>query len=238
MLQVRRRIKLESLRTHHDVTDPLLAVLGTLFAILLGFMLANAMQRFEAARINIEQEAGAVGDIFRIADGLPEKSSGPLRKGCLDYLNLVVDEEYTLMQKGKFSEHAWNVYGDLWHDCVHFQPQTQAESNLHQELVGAMARVGECRRTRYAQLHYCLPTPLWCILIFGGLCTIGFTYFFAVEDIKLQIAMTSVITSIICLNIYMLAGFDAPFSGDIAIAPTAFATMRETMQRVVNKTYK
>jgi hypothetical protein len=238
MLLVRRSIKLENLRSHHDVTDPLLAVLGTLFAILLGFMLANAMQRFENARVNIEQEAGAVGDIFRIADGLPEQIRTPIRKKCLDYLTLVVDEEFGLMQKGKFSQKAWNVYGDLWRDCVHYQPQTQGESNLHQELVGAMSHTGECRRIRYAQLRYCLPVSLWFILIFGGLCTVGFTYFFAIENIKLQILMTSVITSIVCLNIYMLAGFDAPFSGDIAITSTPFATMRETIEEVESKKLK
>src|ERR1700733_3570972 len=71
MLLFRRFVSLENLRTHHDVVDPLLAVLGTLFAILLGFMLANSMQRFEEARATIQQEAGAVGDLYRLADGLP-----------------------------------------------------------------------------------------------------------------------------------------------------------------------
>src|ERR1700727_136816 len=125
MFLVRKSVKLESLRSHHDVTDPMLAVLGTLFAILLGFMLANSMQRFEQARVTVEQEAGAIGDLFRIADGLPATTRDSIRKDCLAYTSAVIDQEWNLMQNGKMSEQAWNSYGDLWHDCVHYEPQTQ-----------------------------------------------------------------------------------------------------------------
>jgi hypothetical protein len=232
MFVVRKNVSLENLRAHHDVTDPLLAVLGTLFAILLGFMLANAMQRFEEARSNVQQEAGAVGDLYRLADGLPTQTKEKTQKDCLTYLDLVVGEEFPLMQKRKLSQQAWNVYGDLWHDCLEYEPQTQKQSNIDQFLIGAMSKTGECRRARAAQLNYTLPPTLWFVLLFGGISTIAFTYFFAVDNVRLQILMTSVITMIICLNTYMLAGYDAPFSGDIAITPVAFETVRDNLQRV------
>ncbi len=235
MLLVRRSVSLEHLRAHHDVTDPLLAVLGTLFAILLGFMLANSMQRFEDARANAQSEAGAVGDIFRLADGLPNPLKVKTRKDCLQYLDLVATKEWPMMQHNKMSEEAWDVYGEMWSDCVHYEPQTQGQSNIHQLLGGAMSKVGECRRARDAELTYGLPSSLWIVVLFGGLSTISFTYFFAVESVRLQILMTSVITTIICLNIYMLAGFDSPFSGDIRVTPAAFETTRSSLMRAQNK---
>jgi hypothetical protein len=235
MLLVRRRVSLENLRMHHDVVDPLLAVLGTLFAILLGFMLANSMQRFEEARATIQQEAGAVGDLFRLADGLPEQAKEKTRKDTLLYMDAVINEEWALMQKGQLSERAWTVYGDLWHDCIHYDPKTQGDSNIHQALISAISKTGECRRARAAELSYCLPPPLWVVVFLGGLSTVVFTYFFAVENVRLQMVMTSVITMIICLNIYMLAGFDAPFSGDIALTPAPFVAVQDSLLKVVNK---
>jgi len=235
MFVVRKNVSLENLRSHHDVTDPLLAVLGTLFAILLGFMLANAMQRFEEARSNIQQEAGCVGDLYRLASGLPSQAKEKTQQDCLSYLNLVIGEEFPLMQKGQLSPQAWNVYGDLWHDCIAYEPQTQRENNIDQYLIAAMSKTGECRRARAAQLNYSLPPTLWFVLLFGGISTIAFTYFFAVDNVRLQILMTSVITMIICLNTYMLAGYDAPFSGDIAITPVAFETVRDNLQKVQTK---
>jgi hypothetical protein len=235
MFVVRRKVSLNNLRAHHDVTDPLLAVLGTLFAILLGFMLANAMQRFEEARSNAQTEAGVLGDLFRLADGLPQQLKEKTRKDCLVYLDVVTQEEWSLMQKSQMSDRAWSIYGELWQDCIHYEPQSQGQSNIHQALVETMAKVGECRRARAAELNYSLPRPLWLVLCFGGLCTVAFTYFFAVENVRLQILMTSVLTSIICLNVYMLAGYDAPFSGDIAITPDAFISVRATLGRVDTK---
>jgi hypothetical protein len=67
--------------------------------------------------------------------------------------------------------------------------------------------------------------------VFGGLSTIFFTYFFAIENIKLQILMTSVITIVVGLNIYMLVGYDAPFSGDIALTSTPFESTKAILTR-------
>jgi len=233
MLLVRKNVPVTQLRTHHDVTDPLLAVLGTLFAILLGFMLANSMQRFEAARDNLQQEAGATGDIFRLASGLPADVKEKTRKDCLTYLDLVITDEWAQMQQNKLSDKAWDTYSALWDDCLGYEPKTQGQSDIHQTLLASMTKLGECRRARNAELTYALPRTLWFIVFFGGLSTIAFTYFFAIEDVKLQILMTSVITIIIGLNIYMLAGYDAPFSGDIALTPAAFETTRDGLRHAL-----
>lgn len=232
MLFVREKVGIEKLRLHHDVTDPLLAVLGTLFAILLGFMIANAMQRFEDARTNVQEESGAIGDVFRLADGLPSDSKTALRKHCLTYLDDVIDNEFKEMRHGKMSENSWRQYDFLWQDCTRFQPHSEAQNNIHQMLLSSMSKVGECRRARFAQLTYCLPPTLWFILLFGGVSTVVFTYFFGVESTKLQIAITCVITIVICLNVYMLAGFDSSFSGDIAITSSAFQTLRSSFLRI------
>ena len=63
MFAIRKGFGIQSLRSHHEVSDPLLACVGTLFAVLLGFMVANAMTRYDLARVNMEQEAGALGAI-------------------------------------------------------------------------------------------------------------------------------------------------------------------------------
>jgi hypothetical protein len=224
-----------SLRSHHDVTDPLLAVIGTLFAILLGFMLANSMQRFEQARTNVEREAEGLGDIFRLSDALPTELKTKIRKSCVDYTNTVIVDEWPKLQSGKVSPQAGEIISDLWQECIAYQPVTQGQSNVHQIMLQAMQQTGECRRTRLAELKYTLPPTLWLIIIFGGLTTIVFTFFFAIKSLRLQILMTSIVTTLICLNIYVLAGYDAPFSGDIALTTAPFEVVRDLMQRRMSK---
>jgi hypothetical protein len=226
---VKSSIKGESLKMHHDVVDPVLAVLGTLFAILIGFMLANSMQRFESARTNVEREAGSIADVFRLSAGMPANLRDKTRKHCLLYTQSVIKDEWPAMQQGKFSDSSWSAINEIWSDVMSFQPVSQTESNIHQLIVSAIEQAGECRRTRFAQLSYRLPQTMWFIVIFGGVSTIVLTYFFSVASLRLQIAMTSVITMIIGLNVYMLAGYDAPFTGDIALTSDAFHSAEQVM---------
>jgi hypothetical protein len=228
---IKKSIKNESLKMHHDVIDPVLAVLGTLFAILIGFMLANSMQRFESARANVEHEAGAIADVYRLSAALPVEVRDQARKHCLRYTQSVIKDEWPAMQSGNFSDSSWDAINEIWADVLPYQPTTQGQSNIHQLIVSAITQAGECRRTRFAQLTYRLPNTLWFIVIFGGVSTVVLTFFFSVTSLRLQIAMTSIITMIIGLNIYMLAGYDAPFSGDIALTSAPFKASEKVMLR-------
>ncbi len=221
---IRKRFNLAALRKYNEVTDPLLAVVGTLFAILLGFMVANAMARFEEARSNIQQEAGALGDIFRLADGLPDPISPKLRIECLQYAQVVVNEEWQLMEDDKLSDKAWNISGDMWQQLTHFEPKTQREANIHQTLLECMTKFGESRRTRFAQLTYALPNSMWLVVSVGGLAIIVFTYFFGLESLPLQLTMTTIVATILALNIFLLVAFDNPFGGEVRISSTPFQT--------------
>src|SRR5580658_5161145 len=82
----RRLVSPKLLKEHHDATDPMMACVGTLFAILLGFLVANAMTRFEEARLNVQDEAGSAGDVFRLARSLPPPTNTAIMEDCVKYL--------------------------------------------------------------------------------------------------------------------------------------------------------
>lgn len=233
LLIVRKRYDLDLLRNYNEVTDPLLAVVGTLFAILLGFMVANAMTRFEEARNNAQLEAGAVGDIFRLAGAADDCDVVKLRKQCLEYANVVVNDEWKMMEKHKMSDSAWNVYGDMWQEILHCEPKTQGQSNIHQSLLAAITQLGECRRARSAQLSYALPYSLWVIVTVGAVATIFFTYFFGAEKLAIQLTMTSIVAIVLSLNIFLLISFDDPFSGDVRISPAPFQVDVKIFESVI-----
>jgi len=120
LMLVRKKAHYSKLQLHHDVADPLLSVVGTLFAVLLGFMVANAMTRFEEARSTVQQEASAVGNIYRTSMGLPSPEREKLQKACDTYVNVVIDEEWPLLSQKKTSNAAWQ---SLWR---HLEPDCQS----------------------------------------------------------------------------------------------------------------
>jgi len=89
-----RILKLEDLKEQHDVTDPLLQVVGMMFAILLGFMVGDAMNRFATARQIVQQEASSIGDVYRLAGGFSPADREWLRSVCLLYVDDVVADDW------------------------------------------------------------------------------------------------------------------------------------------------
>lgn len=231
MLFVRKKLGLEFLREHHPVSDPLLACVGTLFAILLGFMVANAMTRFEEARVNVEQEAGAIGDIYRLSRGLPEAVGSVIRKDCFKYVDGVLEIEWKEMEKRKMSYEVWNSYGQIWTDCLAVEPVSNRENNIHATMLSAVVNLGDCRRIRATQMNNSVPAILWAVVLMGACATGTLVLFFGISNLKVQSFTTALVTFVLYLNVFLLASYDDPFSGDVSVKPHAFEVARESLGR-------
>lgn len=60
---VRRLFSKDTLRQAHDITGNLLSVVGTLYAVLLGLVVVDALVRFETAMDVVQKESNALADI-------------------------------------------------------------------------------------------------------------------------------------------------------------------------------
>lgn len=231
-LLVRRTRAHADFKKHHDVADPMLSIVGTLFAVLLGFMVANAMTRFEEARINVQQEANAVMDLFRITEGLPEQDKVTLRRDIKAYVSVVINDEWARMAHRESSPEATSLCDKIWSDCATFKPKEDYQNNLQQKMLDTVSSLSDCRRVRLYAMHNGLPISLWVVLFAGGIATLILTYLFGIQSLRLQILMTTIVSVVICLNMFLLASFDDPFSGDVMVHPTAFQLDLEAMERV------
>ncbi|MBX9669201.1 MAG: DUF4239 domain-containing protein [Candidatus Obscuribacterales bacterium] len=224
LLVFRKKLEAEELKEQHEVTDPYSQFVGMLFAVLLGFMVADAMSRFGAARQTVQLEASGVANVFRTAEGLPEDYRKSVRALCLDYCKVVVEDEWPKLKVKKTSDKAWQVYTKLWKCCSDYEPVSAKQTNAQAAMLAAMSSVGDSRRIRADALHNGMPIVLWVILFIGGISTIVFTYFFTTRRVEMQIAMVSIVSIVICLNIFLLSAYDDPFSGDVMITSSIFET--------------
>lgn len=231
LLLARRWMKTIDLKTQHDISDPYSQFVAMLFAVLLGFMVADAMQRFGDARRTVQQEASALGNVYRLAEGLDVASCKKLRTLCKEYAMQVVNDEWPKLSMHQDSPLAWDVYRNLWSTCTNYEPVTQRQSNAQQLLLSAMQSVGDNRRLRVEALHSGLPLELWFVLILGGGSTVVFTYFFGADNLKIQVVMVAIVSLVICLNLFLLVTYDDPFSGDVMVTPSAFETQLRLFER-------
>jgi hypothetical protein len=70
----RRLFPHEALRQGHDATGNLLAVVGTLYAVLLGLIVVDAMANFERAMEVVQLESNCLADVYPRANRRPAPS--------------------------------------------------------------------------------------------------------------------------------------------------------------------
>ena len=76
---VQRRVPREDFFQHNDVAGPMLAVVGTLYAVVLGFVTVVVWQQYDSTRARVSVESASVGDAWHSAVGLPAAVRNPLR---------------------------------------------------------------------------------------------------------------------------------------------------------------
>ena len=226
---VNRFVKREVLEVHHSAGEAMMGVVGTLFSVLLGFMVASAMDKYHDALIRGEQEASNVASIFRIARGLSDSDRPRLRELCREYVNDIITNEWPQMEQGIKINHGWQSYQKLWEATVAVVPENDRQNNLQQGLIASMTGLGENRRARILLAQKTMPAALWFVVVFGALLTMALSYVFASQFPKIQGFMTTLVASALALNIWLLAAYSHPYSGELKIGPSMFLLLKEVV---------
>lgn len=223
---VRRYFHLDNLRKCHEVGGYLLSVVGTMYAVLLGLVVVDAMTKFQTARTIVEQEANSLADVFLLAEQFPEVKAHKVRSLCNTYVTEVIEKEWDSMTEGKINLSARRAAVNLMREVMQFEPTTENQKAIYPVMVSEACQVWDFRRARTNMATHGLPRVEWFVLIIGGIVTVTFTYFFGVENQKAQMIMTCMVSLLISLNLYLVVLFGAPFSGDLCIDSDAFKVDR------------
>jgi hypothetical protein len=82
-----------------DLVGWQLSVLGTTYAVTLGFMLYTEWGDFKAAQLNAELEANAIRNVYRLAQGLPHDRAN-IERLAVAYATEVVEHDWPEMNRG------------------------------------------------------------------------------------------------------------------------------------------
>src|SRR5580658_4929879 len=96
-----------------DLVGWQLSVLGTTYAVTLGFMLYTEWGGFKAAELNAELEANALRNVYRLAQGLPHDRAN-IERLAIAYAREVVERDWPEMDRGGMPEESHQVNENLW----------------------------------------------------------------------------------------------------------------------------
>src|SRR5215469_14992476 len=121
----------EKRRTYNDLIGWQVSVLGTTYAVILGFMLYTVW--------SIYREANAVVDVYRLADGLPEPQRTQLRTLARSYVDAVVNRDWPEMAKREEPTESTAISAKLWKTVISVRPTSPSEITTQEDTLSELS---------------------------------------------------------------------------------------------------
>jgi hypothetical protein len=221
LILVQVLVPTEVRRQQNDVAGFIYAVLGVTYAVLLGLMVVAVWEEWNAASVTADDEASSLAEVFWLADRMPETEGRHIQELARSYARVVVNEEWSLMEREKSSSRAWDLLDDIRTSLQNFDPSTPEEQVVYEQSLERMRDLADARRDRLLEAEQGLPGILWVVLITGGVIVVGFTYLFGLDSTLIHLFMVASLALVIALVLFTVAALNFPFKGDITIGPDA-----------------
>ncbi len=216
---------------HNDVAGFVLAIVGVIYAVLLSFVVVVVWQEYEASDSVAQREASAIGDMYRLAAEYPSPWREQLRSELLDYVHLMIADEWPAMRLGNASEKARALAGRIGDQVVSYTPRGGEQVQVQLQVLEITRVFFDSRRQRLHENQSGLPAILWWTLIASAIITVGFVYLFGMENLTIQLLMTGALAAIIGLMFTLIIELDYPFRGDTSISPHSWHLIENQLKK-------
>jgi hypothetical protein len=215
MLAVRRYGAEDAVLTDSNHASAIYGVVGTAFAVILGFIMFFSFGGFSDAKHASGAEASAVTDMFQSSKYFPadhELVGGEL----ICYGRAVIHQDWPAMDRNERSDVAAQWRLDI-EDTIrrNVRPTGASQVAAFGAVLGEQDRVSDARRTRLTEADPAVSPPVMLILILGGVVSTAFVLLFADrrESALLQGAQIASVAGLVVAGLAVIWFLDHPYEG-------------------------
>jgi hypothetical protein len=228
---VRKRWPNLATKDSNDIADPIYSMVGVLYAVLLAFMVIVVWEQFTTAQDQTELEASAVSDLLRVVDAFPVNERMTLKDDLIAYCRDVVEHEWPLMARGADVELESPAYRKLWTDYLAMTPEEGKQVSLYNDCITRLNDLGSKRKLRLVSSEAELPGIMWVLLIGGSCISIGFTFFFGTENVRLHAIIVGLLSALLGFVLFLIFSLEHPYSGNLSVKPAGFEKIIASAKR-------
>ncbi len=216
---------------YNDFVGPVFALIGTVLAVMMSFMVVAVYQQFDASAAVVDREAGAASDLHHIAELLPQPTRGNLKAAVDRYVTVVIDKDFPAMRNGGSSMEAFDDSSRLFETVSRFTPKTPAQTQLQSQSLSLALALIDARRQRLYDNQSGIPPILWVVMFLSAAILLVTTYFFRVSSASAHNLMTLALTGVIAAIFVLIAELDYPFRGDTSVGAASFGRVNQIDRR-------
>jgi len=212
-------------------TSAMMQAMMVFYGLAVALIAVSVWQTHTDAAGTISGEASALGVLYRHVGGYPEPLRSQLRQDLREYLDYVIHEAWPLQRRGLVPSGGVEKVNDFEAKLVTFEPATEGQKLLHGETLRAYSQMIEARRLRLDAVLTGLPGGLWFVIVIGALVSLSSTFFFQVEDARLQRIQVVLLALFIGLLIFIIFALDRPFRGDLGLQPDPYQLIYDQLMK-------
>jgi hypothetical protein len=215
-------------REHNEIIGWQVSVLGTTYAVIMGFMLYAVWTDLNSAEMIADSEANSLVNVARLSEGLAPAERDQIQQLARDYTDAMLNDEWPAMSEGKLSSSGHRIIQQLWATTMQAKPASLSEQTSWNHVLTELTNMTESRRLRELQSKSKLPGILWTVLIVGGVLTTMSSCLFGTDNFKLHAIQVFSLSLLLALALVAIADIDRPFRGAVHVNPLGFERARDT----------
>lgn len=215
--------------SHNDIVGFYLAAVTVFYGITLGLFAVGTWTAYSDAQGKVDHEAAALAALYRDVSGYPEPERATLQNDLRGYTRAVIDGGWPLQREGIILNNASPALHDIEQHLMSFEPVSERQKIIVAEAFRAYNDLTQSRQERHNSVFYGMPAPLWTLLIVGALICIAVTWCFHTKSFSMHFWMTTLLSGLLGLMLYLVAALDNPYRGKVSVGP-------ESLERVYQQT--
>jgi hypothetical protein len=216
-LYVHRRFKAAEFVRHNEVAGFIISVVGTLYAVLLGFFTVVVWQHFSESREQAARESSCAADVWHTAVGLPYAVRFRVRNDMQEYGHIMIDDEWPAMRSGGVSTQADIVVMDALAAVGSLNPANPREASGQLTTQQQLTELHDDRLRRIANNDAAVSWFEWVVLFIGGFSVLCFCWLFGLRNRAIHLLMTSAVAVVLASTLALLFELQNPFRSAIGI---------------------
>ncbi|GAA4205461.1 bestrophin-like domain [Actinocatenispora rupis] len=208
----------ERRESNNDVNGLMFAIVGVLYAIVVGFVVTAQWENVGNARDAAAQEANGLVRLHWAAAALPADRAAQVRTLAQRYGTVVRDQEWPAMAAGRpVGPAGQRLLNQLAHAA---QPPGDLGDTQAGDLSAGIGDVLQGRQQRLTLARQNLSGMMWFVLVAGGVLTVALAYLFGVPNRVAHLVMVVSLVGTVTLLLYACFQLQYPFGPATHLRPT------------------
>lgn len=219
---VHKRVTRQTLESCHEVGGYMLAVIGGLYAILVGLIVVSSQAKVDAASQMAVTEANTLTHIFRLCHNFKQPGKEDIQSAVHEYAVAVVGQDWSKVEEGAETEETVKPYRKIWANVTSYVPEGENQTACYESLLDDLKQLSDARKYRMVGAKSGLSPVLWAVLIVGSVTIVLFTYFFFLENTFAQMMMTGCVAMFLSMNVYFIYLCQNPYRPELGAKESGF----------------